>query len=98
MSETPAEYGPRFQTFEVGGWRVTYGVGLSKPHADVIWASETPPSAMLGKWAMLHLTAASATSLADALQTIVADLRELESHPERQREIPPPSFLTDDPE
>lgn len=47
---------------------------------------------------MLHLTAASATSLADALQTIIADLRELESRPERQREVPPPSFLTSDPE
>ena len=98
MSETPVERGPRFRIFEVGGWRVTYGVGLTKPYADVVWASETPPSAMLGKWAMLHLTAASAQSLADALQTIVADLQELERNPERQREIPPPAFLTDDPE
>lgn len=77
---------------------MTYGVGLTTPYADVVWASETPPSAMLGKWAMLHLTAASAESLADTLQTIVADLRELESHPERQREIPPLPFLTENPE
>ena len=47
---------------------------------------------------MPHLTAAPATSLAEALQTVVADLRELERHPERQREIPPPSFLTGEPE